>query len=750
MSESRNQSRPPMPRTASNLLLLAAAALPVACDQQAKPATADPNLYRVAREDLPITVKENGELQAVRETIVRSEVEGQATIIFLVPEGSTVKEGEKLVELDVSDLVEKRANQEIAVEKARSAWEQARTQREILEKELTTKRNTAASRLRIAEMELEKLLGARGGSGTEGRNGDMVKRLRELVSEQPKADRGTSTAGGDAAPGAGAEAGAPSLVSRVDPRSHAVLVDKAIALLTTDGDPDPLARDMGEMANKILMQADQIRLAMADLKVKGETLDFSRKLASKQFITRNELDKDELAYQSQLSRVTLAWNDLDLLINYGLQKERIQLTQDHANAKLELERVEASNDAERKKSAFDIDAKEKELKVATERLANLNKQIKNAVIYAPTPGLVVYARVDRDRRGGEAIREGMQVRERQELIVLPDNTKMRCVVKVQEAQVDKVLRGQPAHIGVEAFPNEILTGRVTRVAPVADSSSSWMGNDKKVYTTIIDIDGENHDSRLRSRMAAAATITIDTVKATLTVPQQAVRRDRSVNYVWKQTPQGPQAVAVKVGAHNQEKVEVLEGVAEGDVVYRTPPGGVPDPKFDQPVLPTVSADTTSGQASGETASEGRGRRDGSAGSGTGSAAPGSNGRNPAGAGGDAPGPGGQGGRQPRGPQKKFAEMSSEELATYKEETLPRMQSGIDRLRSMPNANEELLRSYEAALDGLKKALDSNQLEQAQQQADSIRTMMRSMMGGGRGPGGGGPGGGAGGGPGGGN
>ena len=46
----------------------------------------------------------------------------------------------------------------------------------ILEKELTTKRNTAASELEIARMELEKLLGAKGGSGSEGKNSDMIKR----------------------------------------------------------------------------------------------------------------------------------------------------------------------------------------------------------------------------------------------------------------------------------------------------------------------------------------------------------------------------------------------------------------------------------------------------------------------------------------------------------------------------------------------------------------------------------------------
>src|SRR5262249_43330683 len=66
------------------LLLLAACG-----DKEAAPG-ADPKLFVVKRADLPITVTENAELQAQRETIIRSEIEGQATIIWIVPEGTQV------------------------------------------------------------------------------------------------------------------------------------------------------------------------------------------------------------------------------------------------------------------------------------------------------------------------------------------------------------------------------------------------------------------------------------------------------------------------------------------------------------------------------------------------------------------------------------------------------------------------------------------------------------------------------------
>src|SRR5690606_19022616 len=147
----------------------------------------------------------------------------------------------------------------------------------------------------------------------------------------------------------------------------------------------------------------------ASLKIKEETLGHSRRLAARNFITRNELERDQLEWQSQVSQVTLAWNELDLLINYDLPKEQIELIQKFANADLELERVLATNEAEVTRADSELASQQAEYTLAKERLDNLDKQIGSAVMLAPTPGLVVYALLDRNRRGGEAVREGVQV-----------------------------------------------------------------------------------------------------------------------------------------------------------------------------------------------------------------------------------------------------------------------------------------------------------------------------------------------------
>lgn len=712
------------PQYSQAALLLASVAVFAACQSEQPQTTTSVNTYTVSREDLPINVKEGGELIAVKETVVRSLIEGNATILSLIPEGTLVKTGDKLVELDVSSLVEKRASQEIAVEKARNALEQAKTAGNILEKELVTKQNTADSKRQIAEMELEKLLGAKDGKGSEGRNEDMVKRLQQLVTA-PVEEQVITLADPEA--GSQLEAGsqtgneqptpASQLVAQVHPQNYSGLIAKVTSLLTVEGEGgDPLQRDMGEMANKILQQADQIRLAMADLKNKEDTLGHSRTLAAKQFITRNQLEADKLAYEAQASKVTIAWNDLELLINYTLKSSKIELKQNLANAELEVERVIASNNAERSNSQFDVEAKQKEWEVATERLQNLEKQIGNAIILSPGSGLVVYSKVSQGRGDSQPMEEGTSVRERQSIIILPDNTELMCEVKVQEAMIDKVKLGMAAHISAEVRPNETMTGRVIYVAPVADSASRWSGNDKKVYTTKILLDGLNSDDSLKAGMKASATITVTTIKDVITAPIQSVRRDRSVNYVWKLTPEGAKAVEVVVGANNQEKVEIISGLAEGDRIFRTPPGGQADPKFDQPALPEV-APAKEANVGGDSI-PGNDSISGNMVKTSPNAADGEGPGSQAGNGGGRPGGGGRSGRT----RKNYTEMSPEELASSKEQLL----AMPERMAAM--LDEERMTKLNTAINAIVKAIEANDLAGAQSLRDA---MMKEAMGGGR-------------------
>lgn len=90
-------------------------------DDQSTAATA-----QVRRGPLVITIAESGTIQNRQRAVVKSEVEGAATILFLVPEGTDVKKGDLLVELDASQLEEYKTQQQITVQNSEAAFIRAR------------------------------------------------------------------------------------------------------------------------------------------------------------------------------------------------------------------------------------------------------------------------------------------------------------------------------------------------------------------------------------------------------------------------------------------------------------------------------------------------------------------------------------------------------------------------------------------------------------------------------------------------
>lgn len=524
-------------------------------------AFAGPEIQTVKRGDLRITIDQSAELEPAVETTIRNLVDGWSGLLYLVPEATTVQEGQVVVEVDVSRKEESRAGQAIAVARALSARTQAQKNLDIVGTELIAAEMAAESVLILAQMERDKFLGKEisglgGPADIAGTNLEMVEKLDKLVAEE-------------IADNAEAE--------------YAGLADKVREYL-----PEDVARRaMGRMSNLILDKIDQIRLAKAELRLRKDTRDHSISLAEREFITRNELQRDELRYDSQLSRVTLSWNDMDLLINYTLQQDLIRLQQDEDNAGLELINTRARNEARRVKEEAELVSKELEYDLAKERLDNLDRQIANSVLRAPHAGVVVYAKQGRGGSGGQPVEEGMNIRMGQNLITLPDTSKMVVEFTIHESRIEQVALGQQVTIRLDAFPDRTFTGRVTTVGSLP-SATSRMGNSTvKNYKTTVTVDGNNSDDVLRPGMNAKVEILVDLVRDVLLVPVDAVQRDRSTYYVWKETVADPIAQVIRLGRNNETHVAVAEGVQEGDRVYLEIPTGAEPPSFSPGTEPTL-------------------------------------------------------------------------------------------------------------------------------------------------------------------
>lgn len=115
-------------------------------------------LDTAARGPFRITVRERGTVASQKSVTLTSKVEGTTTIISLVPEGTQVKEGDLLVELDASTLTEMEKTQVIAVTQAEAALTKAQEGLAIQLRQNESDIAAAQLALLLAKLDLEKYL----------------------------------------------------------------------------------------------------------------------------------------------------------------------------------------------------------------------------------------------------------------------------------------------------------------------------------------------------------------------------------------------------------------------------------------------------------------------------------------------------------------------------------------------------------------------------------------------------------------
>lgn len=117
----------------------------------------------------------------MKNVVLQSSVEGSTAIIFIVKEGSTVKNGDLVCELDSSALLNREIQQQIAVEKAKSALRQGEEDLKIQELTNTSEIDAADLKLQLAEIDLVKF-----------QEGELVQQKNDLENQLLLADQNLS------------------------------------------------------------------------------------------------------------------------------------------------------------------------------------------------------------------------------------------------------------------------------------------------------------------------------------------------------------------------------------------------------------------------------------------------------------------------------------------------------------------------------------------------------------------------------
>lgn len=330
----------------------------------------------------------------------------------------------------------------------------------------------------------------------------------------------------------------------------------------------------GEAKQKLRNFEDDLQTAQKELGQARATLEGTRRLYEKQFVAKTELVRDQLSQDSAELKVQTAETDRALFLKYDFPKTAEQSLSAYTEAVRELDtarRVAISKLAQAKAK---LKSAQGQYAVQTRQRKDLNEQLEKCTIRAQKSGLVVYGGGNENIYYGnqEPIREGATVRERQAIITIPDMTHMSVNVKIHESYIQKIKKGQTARITVDAFPDTVLEGEVTKVGVLPDSQNRWMNPDLKVYNTTIAING-TYDW-VKPGMSAKVEILVNKLDDVVYIPVQAVSPDNGKEFCYVAAGFKPERREVEVGGFNDEFIEIKHGLKEGEQVLLHPPDGV--------------------------------------------------------------------------------------------------------------------------------------------------------------------------------
>ncbi len=441
-------------------------------------------VYVVKEGYLLVSINETGTIESKDKIILKSQVRGQNRIIKIVGEGTHIKKGDILVELDSGDLEEKEINQHIQVQNAEASLITARETLSITTNQVTADNDKAVLTLRFAKLAQEKYI-------------------------------------------------------------------------------------KGEYPQELQQQEADIAIQSEELERSKDNLLWSTKLSDKNYITRTEMQADELVVKRSVLKLKIAENKLEVLKKYTYPQKVEQLESDVKQAEMALERTEKKGRADIIKAEANYRAKQSEFNQQTFRLKDIKEQLEFCKIKAPAEGMVVYSKGRNRWRQSEPLDVGISVSERQDLIELPAQSNMIVKISVPEASISKVEVGQEVLIKIEGFPHETYNGLVETIAILPDTSRSWMNPELKFYDCRIKL--LDPPKSIRQGNSCNAEIILKEFDNVIYIPDQCVQIFNGQSIVFVLTKTGSEQRIVETGLSNKIMVVIKSGLQVGEKVLLAPP-----------------------------------------------------------------------------------------------------------------------------------------------------------------------------------
>lgn len=329
----------------------------------------------------------------------------------------------------------------------------------------------------------------------------------------------------------------------------------------------------GEYPQALQEAESKIALAHEEVERAVERLNWTRRLSEEGFVTRSDLQADELSLRQKQTSLESAITAMNLLTNYNVRQQRAKLHSQIQQAERAVNKVTRQSNANVAQAESVLAAKEQEAARQQEKKRTLEQHIASCKVYSPTNGMVIYASTmlaSRRRWGADPLAAGSTVVKRQELVHIPVEGGLVVEFSIPESDLTKLERGQSAKIGIDAMPDVEILGFVSKIGLMPDGHNAWLNPDMNLYNCEISITNAP-EQELRAGMNCSVDMLVASYDKVISVPLQCVLRTGGESYVFVVKDGIQERRIVKLGQDNGRVVHILEGLKAGEEVMLAPP-----------------------------------------------------------------------------------------------------------------------------------------------------------------------------------
>jgi len=304
--------------------------------------------------------------------------------------------------------------------------------------------------------------------------------------------------------------------------------------------------DPTELQKKIDDKEAELEIAQASL----------QKFQSEMISNRSKAKGDSESADAQYKQARLQLQQMEFEADVKKQEEQLAMRQAEIAFQQAKERILAqavSDSADERSLKLKVKQAQSDLEKARADLAELS-------IVAKQPGLVVYQEIWKGSTMSK-VQVGDQPWRGQSILEIPDLSELEVKIEVNEIDVAKIQKGQPAKVILDAFPDPPFHGHVKDVAVLAKRKDS--DPDIKVFDVVVAVDSVSN--LMKPGMSSTVTILADELKDVLYVPIDAVEMDSS-SFVWVVGRTSATRTKVALGKRNDDFVEIKSGVEPGEKV----------------------------------------------------------------------------------------------------------------------------------------------------------------------------------------